>query len=100
MYTCSNGRKNGDDMPRLTGIHKTPVTDRVLDAIRKYVVENPRLSPSIRELQEITKISSSSVLRYHLMILEYRGDIERIPRIARGIILKDPVPDKKEEIHV
>jgi SOS-response transcriptional repressor LexA len=78
------------------GIHTSPVTDKVLDAIREYVKKNPRLSPTIRDLQAITGVTSSSVLRYHLLVLEDRGAIERIPGIARGIILKEPVPEGME----
>jgi predicted transcriptional regulator len=91
---------NGENMPKLNGVHTTPVTDKVLDAIREFIKKNPGLSPSIRELQGITKISSSSVLRYHLMILEDRGDIERIPRIARGIIFRDSLQENEGTPHV
>jgi len=45
-------------------------------------------SPSIRELVELTDLSSTSVINYHLIILEQFGYITRVPGFARSIVVK------------
>jgi SOS-response transcriptional repressor LexA len=62
-----------------------PKLDQVRDAIRKFMDEHYGVSPSIRDIQKISGITSSSVVRYYLVNLEERGDIIRLPGSARGI---------------
>ena len=57
---------------------------RVYHTIRAYVAEHGYL-PSVRDLQEICDISSTSVVTYHLRILEGMGLIERQPGKARAL---------------
>ena len=62
----------------------------VLEAIRN----SKPLTPTIRELMTATGVTSSSTLRYYLIKLEKLGEIKRVPRVSRGIILteKELVP--------
>lgn len=65
-------------------VAKCKTTLLVLDAIETYWLEH-RFSPSIRDIMEITGITSTSVVRYHLLLLERRGCITRVPTIPRSI---------------
>jgi repressor LexA len=58
---------------------------KVLEAIR----QSKPLPPTIRELCSATGITTTSVVVYYLEGLERKGYIERVPKIARGILLTE-----------
>jgi repressor LexA len=62
----------------------------VLEFLVKYQSENGR-TPSIREIGDAAKISSTSVVNYYLDQLEKMGYIERDGRVSRGVRLTDKV---------
>jgi len=62
----------------------------VLKFLVKYQDENKR-PPSIREIGDAAKISSTSVVNYYLEQLEKMGYIERDGRVSRGLRLTDKV---------
>ena len=68
----------------------------ILDFIRQFLEERG-YPPTIRDIVAGCGISSTSVVDYHLSILEREGHIRRHPEISRGIELTDrshtlPVP--------
>jgi repressor LexA len=63
---------------------------RVLEFLVSYQHENSR-PPSIREIGDAAKISSTSVVNYYLEQLEKMGYIERDGRVSRGLRLTDKV---------
>ncbi|HAV76268.1 MAG TPA: repressor LexA [Anaerolineae bacterium] len=63
---------------------------RVLEFVNDYQSEFGR-PPSIREIGEKVKISSTSVVNYYLEQLEKKGYIERDNRVSRGMRLTDKV---------
>lgn len=63
---------------------------RVLEFLVKYQNENGR-PPSIREIGDAAKISSTSVVNYYLEQLEKMGYIERDGRVSRGLRLTDKI---------
>ena len=63
---------------------------KVLEFVNKYQTENGR-PPSIREIGENVKISSTSVVNYYLEQLQKNGYIERDTRVSRGMRLTDKV---------
>lgn len=56
----------------------------ILDYIQRFMKETG-YPPSIREIQDKLKISSTSVVAYNLRKLEERGLIERDGKVSRGI---------------
>jgi repressor LexA len=64
----------------------------VLKFLVKYQDENKR-PPSIREIGDAAKISSTSVVNYYLEQLEKMGYIERDGRVSRGLRLTDKVSE-------
>jgi repressor LexA len=65
----------------------------ILDYIQRFMKETG-YPPSIRDIQEKLKISSTSVVAYNLRKLEERGLIERDNKVSRGI--KMPGADAPE----
>jgi repressor LexA len=63
---------------------------RVLGFLVEYQSENGR-PPSIREIGDAAKISSTSVVNYYLEQLEKMGYIERDGRVSRGLRLTEKV---------
>ena len=63
---------------------------KVLEFVNKYQTEYGR-PPSIREIGEKVKISSTSVVNYYLEQLEKNGYIERDNRVSRGMRLTEKV---------
>ena len=59
----------------------------ILAAIRKYIRKHG-FPPSIRDIQDITNINSTSQIQRHLNKLADEGYIERTPETARSIVLK------------
>ena len=60
--------------------------NRILQFLQEFIGVN-RFPPTIREIGEKVGISSTSVVKYNLDILEQRGLIERNREISRGIRL-------------
>jgi len=56
----------------------------VLEAIRKYKSEYG-FSPSIRDLMELTGITSTSVVHYYIRLLEDEKLIRRTPGVSRSL---------------
>ncbi|GAB4458612.1 MAG: transcriptional repressor LexA [Anaerolineales bacterium] len=69
----------------LTDKHK-----KVLEFVNEYQTQHGR-PPSIREIGEKVKISSTSVVNYYLQQLENMGYIERDDRVSRGMRLTGKV---------
>ena len=65
---------------------------RVLEFLVKYQEENGR-PPSIREIGEKVKISSTSVVNYYLDQLEKMEYLERDDRVSRGLRLTEKVKE-------
>ena len=63
---------------------------RVLEFMTNYQGENGR-PPSIREIGEKVKISSTSVVNYYLDQLKKMGYLKRDIRVSRGLRLTDKV---------
>ena len=59
---------------------------RILDYIKRFQTDSG-YPPSIREIQNACRISSTSVVDYNLNILESRGKLERHADVSRGIKL-------------
>ena len=68
---------------------------KVLEFVNKYQSEYGR-PPSIREIGEKVKISSTSVVNYYLDQLEKSGYIERDNRVSRGMRLTEKVNEIME----
>lgn len=60
------------------------MTDRVYGWIVEYI-DAVGYSPSVRDLQELCRVSSTSVVSYHLNKLQAAGRIVRDPAVARSI---------------
>jgi repressor LexA len=65
---------------------------KVLEFLVKYQDDHGR-PPSIREIGEKVKISSTSVVNYYLDQLEKMGYLERDDRVSRGVRLTDKVSE-------
>ena len=63
---------------------------KVLEFMSNYQGENGR-PPSIREIGEKVKISSTSVVNYYLDQLKKMGYLERDDRVSRGVRLTEKV---------
>jgi repressor LexA len=68
----------------------------ILEYIQRFMKE-AGYPPSIRDIQEKLKISSTSVVAYNLRKLEERGLIERDNKVSRGIKVAGPEPMHKVE---
>lgn len=64
---------------------ETNTTNKVFQAIIEYKSSRDGNSPTVRELVDITGISSTSVVEYHLRKLAEQGRISRNPSDARNI---------------
>ena len=77
------------------------MTEKVLstpegEAVRRKLVrfievyyEAHKIPPSYRELADLCSVNSTSVLAYHLDILEKRGYISRRPALSRTLLVTD-----------
>ena len=70
---------NSADATGLSDLQK-----RILEYFARYVDENRGRSPTLREIQRGARISSTSVVKYNLAILERMGYVENDQTIARG----------------
>ena len=66
---------------------RTDKTITILRYVEEFWAEHG-YSPSLREIQKGCEISSLSVVTWNLGTLEERGDISRVPEIARSITLR------------
>lgn len=62
---------------------------KILEVLERFNTQNG-YPPSIREICDMTSISSTSVVNYYLNQLEESGHIERDGRVSRGIRLVKP----------
>jgi SOS-response transcriptional repressor LexA len=58
--------------------------EKIMEAIMDFWKANG-FSPSIRDIMEHTSISSTSVVNYHLRILQREGRIRRQLNVSRSI---------------
>lgn len=77
-------------MPRKKSKGLSERQKRILEALERFQNESG-YPPSIREICEQTKISSTSVVNYYLEQLEEMGFIKRDRRISRGVRLLKPL---------
>jgi repressor LexA len=59
---------------------------KIMEFLRAFISEN-RFPPTIRQIGEDVGITSTSVVKYNLDVLERKNLIERDPEISRGIRL-------------
>ena len=64
--------------------------ENILAAIQEYI-EDHGFPPSVRDIQDMTGINSTSKVQRILNELADKGYIERTPETARSIVLKEPV---------
>jgi len=69
----------------------------ILAFIREFLEEN-QFPPSIREIGKRVGISSTSVVKYNLEVLERKGYIERGRDISRGIRLLEDLTGRVGEV--
>lgn len=65
------------------------LTDRERDvfaACQKYIAEN-KYSPTIRDIMELTRVNSTSLVRYYLGSLERKGYLRLSPGKSRAIVI-------------
>jgi repressor LexA len=70
---------------------------KMLEFIREYLGDR-QFPPTIREIGETVGISSTSVVKYNLDILERKGFIERDGEISRGIRLVQQLGERVAEV--
>lgn len=58
--------------------------DRIVAFVTSYITLHG-YSPTVREICDGCGVSSTSVVAYHLALLEGAGRITRVPAIARSI---------------
>jgi repressor LexA len=75
--------------PRRRSLTLTDPQIKVLKVIEDYQNTNG-FPPSIRDIQDMGKFSSTSVVNYYLEQLETMGHIKRSGRVSRGIRLVRP----------
>ena len=75
--------------PRRRSSTLTDPQIKVLKVIEDYQSSNG-FPPSIRDIQDMGKFSSTSVVNYYLEQLEVMGHIKRSGRVSRGIRLVHP----------
>lgn len=72
---------------------------RIIDFIHRFLVDNG-YPPTVRDIQSGCGISSTSVVVYHLNILETEGYIRRHPEVSRGIELFTSSPTSLPRVQV
>jgi repressor LexA len=70
---------------------------KILEFIRIFIDKN-RFPPTIREIGENVGISSTSVVKYNLDVLERKEFIERDREISRGIRLAEDLVERVSEV--
>jgi repressor LexA len=79
-------------MPRKRSKGLSERQKKILEILEKFQVQNG-YPPSIREICEMTGISSTSVVNYYLEQLEEMGYIERDRRVSRGVRVLKPIEE-------
>jgi repressor LexA len=67
-------------------MRKPEIRERILEYIRRFFDEKG-YAPTVREILRGCNISSTSLVQYHLNILEREGQIRRDPEVFRSIQL-------------
>jgi repressor LexA len=62
---------------------------KVFDAIAEYIPAHGGMSPTVREIMDITGIKGSAGVAMNLDALEERGWIKRLPHRRRSITIVD-----------
>jgi repressor LexA len=62
----------------------TPKQQEVLDAVAEWIRERGR-PPTLRELAQRMRVSSTNAIRDHLRVLEGKGYLKREARLSRGL---------------
>jgi repressor LexA len=68
---------------------------KIVDFINSFMMDQG-YPPTVRDIQSGCGISSTSVVDYHLKVLERSGHIHRRPDVSRGIAL----PDRSQRLQV
>jgi repressor LexA len=68
-----------------------------MEFIRGFIVEH-HYPPTIREIGERVKISSTSVVKYNLDVLERKGMLNRNREISRGIRLVEEATERDSNV--
>jgi repressor LexA len=71
--------------------------EKIMDFIREFIGERS-FPPTIREIGKKVGISSTSVVKYNLDVLERKGFIERDGEISRGIRLAGTMAERLGEV--
>jgi SOS-response transcriptional repressor LexA len=58
----------------------------VFTACQRYIADH-KFSPAIRDIMELTRINSTSLVRYYLGSLERKGYIRLNPGLSRAIVI-------------
>jgi repressor LexA len=70
---------------------------KILEFIREFIGEN-QFPPTIREIGKKVGITSTSVVKYNLDVLEKKGFIQRDRDISRGIRLGESLVERLAEV--
>lgn len=69
-------------------MRKPEVRERILEYIRRFFDEKG-YAPTVRDIMRGCNISSTSLVQYHLNVLEKEGQIHRDPEVFRSIQLME-----------
>lgn len=72
---------------------------QIIDFIRQFLIDRG-YPPTVRDIMSGCRISSTSVVAYHLDKLKREGYIHRHPEISRGIELLDSFPALRAQVQV
>lgn len=70
---------------------------RTLEIIDRFITDKG-YPPSIRDIKNLGKFSSTSVVNYYLVQLEAMGHIDRSGHVSRGIRLLKPLEDSAQSL--
>ena len=71
--------------------------ERIMEFIRSFIMDH-HYPPTIREIGEKVRISSTSVVKYNLDVLERKGLLNRNREISRGIRLVEEATERDANI--
>ncbi|MFO7773586.1 MAG: transcriptional repressor LexA [Dehalococcoidia bacterium] len=77
-------------------MRKPDIRERILEYIRRFFGERG-YAPTIRDILRGCNISSTSLVQYHLNVLEKEGQIRRDPEVFRSIQLVGKEEDKGKD---
>ena len=87
----------GPSPPNPSPARAMPFLTKMVVFIRQFIAEH-QFPPTIREIGGKVGISSTSVVKYNLDILERKGVINRNREISRGIRLTDELTGRAAEL--